>query len=107
MKKIEYNNFKAETIKYKDNIINNSRKSDDTINHLDNSLSLNTIQKFEEGEDEEKKMGEILNEFDKNEDMPLIEGEGKKVVKKIIEFSSSNRGKESPNAKISKDEFES
>ena len=106
-KKIEYNNIKAEAIKHIDTTKNMSRIIDDTLNSLDNTLNLN-IQKIDDEEEEIKDdVFNILDEIEKDDDIALIDEEdGKKVEKKNIAFSTSDKGKEKPLSKVSRENFE-
>ena len=106
-KKIEYNNIKAEAIKHIDTTMNMSRVIDDTLNSLDNTLNIN-IQKIDDEEEEIKDdVFNILEEIEKDEDIALIDEEdGKKVEKQNIAFSTSDKGKEKPLSKVSRENFE-
>ena len=108
-KKLEYNNMRAEALKHVDTTMNNSRVTDNTL-ILDNNLSNNNQEKYddnEEGEDIEAEYFNILDEIEKDDDIALIdEGEEKKVEKKNIAFSTSDKGKENPLSKTSREEFE-
>jgi len=104
-KKIEFNNIRAEAIKHIDTL-NLTRIIDDTINSLDNNSNINN-QKVDADEGEEIKFDDLLNEVEKDDDMLLIdEGDAKKVEKKAIAFSASDKGKDNPLSKTSREDFE-
>ena len=108
-KLIEMNNIKAAEMRRIDTM-DITKRLDDTFNSFENSLnnitSNNNIQKIDP-EEEEFKYGKILDEIEKDEDMILIDEEkDKKVEKKDIIFSTSNKGKEDPLKKASREDFE-
>lgn len=84
-----------------------SRVIDDTLNSLDNTLNLN-IPKIDDEEEEIKDdVFNILDEIEKDDDIALIDEEdGKKVEKKNFAFSTSDKGKEKPLSKVSRENFE-
>ena len=104
MKKIEFNNIKTEQLKNIDINMSIIRNNNDTLNSLNESI--NNITKIEDNE-EEIKFDEIFNEFEKDEDIFLSdESDDKKIDKKIIAFSSSDKGKDNLLKKTSREDFD-
>ena len=76
--------------------MNISRIIEDPNFSSENNISKNLIPKNEESDGEDLKFEDIMNEIEKDDDMILIDDDNeKKVEKKNIAFSTSDKGKES------------
>lgn len=103
-KKIEFKNIKAEAIKQIDVTKNMTIVDDNTNNSIDGSINPN-IDKKDENKREEIKLDDLLNEIEKDEDKLLIDkAEEKEVEKKNM--ASSDKGKDNPLSKTSREDFE-
>ena len=106
MKKIEYQNMK--TGHFDINIDTNMSKMKNNESSL-NLSDLNTNSNVDkiDFKEEDIKFDDILNEFEKDDYMILVdEGVDKKVDKKIFDFASSDKGKDNPLSQASREDFE-
>ena len=114
-KKIEYDfntyfkrtisrqNMKAQRIGRIDTWMNNDKIDEDNLNSLDD-ISNKNISKNNENEEKDIKLEDLLMQDD---DIILLdEKEEKKIEKKNMKFAKSNKGKDNPHIKASKEEFE-
>ena len=107
--KIEYHNIRVEEIRRIDTTnMNMTIIKDDNNNSLDISLNPNAPPKNEEEEEELKEdLLNLMDEMEKDINTDLIdEADAHKVENKKIAFSTSDKGKEKPLSRISRENFE-
>ena len=96
---MEYNNLKLEAIKPADIAVNNSRVNDDTIN-----LSIKSGSNNDDNRD--NNLDDLLNKYDKEEDIEDYNYNEEKIEKKEFDFYSSNKIQNNSIKTTSRKDFE-
>ena len=106
MKKIEYNNMKTGHFDINIDTNMSMMKNNESSLNLSDINTNSNVDKIEFNE-EDIKFDDLLNEVEKDDYMILVdEADEKKVEKKIIDFTSSDKGKDNPLSKTSREDFE-